>query len=713
MPNGYLVTLENGSLDPTDSIGGGLVSFSTDSVLGSGTWVWSGTYAGTTYTNTSEPGVYYLATNGNVYFVPDYGPVDTITNASVTSAPTYSTTDGEIDGTDASETIDATYTDADGDSVDGGTGSGTGGLGDSIRAADGDDTISSGAGNDTVYGDEGNDQIDGGSGDDVLYGDGFDSGASESLNWDAAGADESDLSAGFTQTTGDMDVAVSFDTTAQTTGITVESTDTVYTETGEPFDATSNLSLTGSGLGTTSTTNIDFSANTDGISNAVQDVSFRINDIDQSGWQDIVTVNAYDANGNLVPVTISLDGNESLSGNTITAGASSDSSSSANGSALIEIAGSVSSIEIIYENGGSSGQALWVSDIHFTTMVEIGNGNDSIDGGAGDDILHGQDGDDTLVGGTGADQAYGGAGDDRFEVSHGDTVEGGDGDDVFLLLDLGEGNTDGITITGGEGDETGGDLLYLGDVADVSTLVITSEDSVAGGYSGTIQLNDGTVVTFSEIENIFDENLKSVVCFTPGTRILTAQGERPIESLQAGDLVLTRDDGLQPIRWIGATTVEGQGAFAPIYLGRDALEGANRPLIVSPQHRFLVDDWRADLLFAEQEVLVAAKHMINDHSVMQLPCPRVTYIHMMFDRHQIVYAEGVATESFHAADYALSGMGPATRDAMFSAFPELRGDVSAYGPTARTCLKAHEARLLLPANAPQQPDAGQALRNTF
>src|SRR6056297_3530517 len=91
MPNGYLVTLGSSQdLSLAASIGGGLVNFTTDQAIGSGEWVWSGTFAGTPYYNELETGEYYLATNGNVYFVPDLGPVSTLTSGEAVDAPFYS-----------------------------------------------------------------------------------------------------------------------------------------------------------------------------------------------------------------------------------------------------------------------------------------------------------------------------------------------------------------------------------------------------------------------------------------------------------------------------------------------------------------------------------------------------------------------------------------------------------------------------------------------
>lgn len=107
----------------------------------------------------------------------------------------------------------------------------------------------------------------------------------------------------------------------------------------------------------------------------------------------------------------------------------------------------------------------------------------------------------------------------------------------------------------------------------------------------------------------------AVPCFTLGTMILTAQGERPIEALKVGDMVVTQDSGLQPVRWIGRRTVFGRGAYAPVQFGAGALNGLTTPLLVSPQHRILLSGYQAELLFGESEVFAAADQLIGAKDV--------------------------------------------------------------------------------------------------
>ncbi|QGX99015.1 hypothetical protein EI983_12345 [Roseovarius faecimaris] len=307
-------------------------------------------------------------------------------------------------------------------------------------------------------------------------------------------------------------------------------------------------------------------------------------------------------------------------------------------------------------------------------------GHDTLDGGAGNDTLEGILGNDSLIGGTG---------DDVITLGQNDTGIGGDGDDTFYLADYSEAGAGTISIVGGEGDETTGDTLYLGPDVSYSDITFTNTDDAAGGLAGSFTMADGTLVTFDEIENI--------ICFTPGAQILTSHGERAVETLQVGDMVVTRDNGLRPIRWIGKRTVKAEGDFAPIRISPSVADSGREALLVSPQHRILFTGYRAELLFGESEVLVAAKHLVDGKDVTVVEQEEVTYIHIMFDRHEVIYASGIATESFHAGDMGLGAVSEAARDELFALFPELRTAGGRHRETARTCLKKHEALLLMDA----------------
>ncbi|WP_294621498.1 Hint domain-containing protein [uncultured Roseovarius sp.] len=135
------------------------------------------------------------------------------------------------------------------------------------------------------------------------------------------------------------------------------------------------------------------------------------------------------------------------------------------------------------------------------------------------------------------------------------------------------------------------------------------------------------------------------VSFSRGTHITMVSGEqRAIEDLAVGDMVLTRDDGPQEVRWIGQSTVRAVGEFAPIRIKAGTLHNEN-DLLVSPDHRLFIYQ-RSDALGAgRHEVLVRARHLVNGDSVVQEDGGFVDYFQLLFDTHQIIYAEGIAAET--------------------------------------------------------------------
>ena len=195
----------------------------------------------------------------------------------------------------------------------------------------------------------------------------------------------------------------------------------------------------------------------------------------------------------------------------------------------------------------------------------------------------------------------------------------------------------------------------------------------------------------------------NVMCFTRGTWLDTPEGRKQVETLQPGDLVATMDDGPQPVRWIGTRKLSGArlrtfAALRPVSIKTGAF-GAAHPqpdLLVSPQHRVLVRGAAARSLFNTPEVLVAATDLLNDHSIRRtIPEAGVTYIHLLFDRHQVVWANGILAETFHPASADLRALGDGESAALLAAQPDLAGGAHVYGATARRALTAPEAALLL------------------
>ena len=179
---------------------------------------------------------------------------------------------------------------------------------------------------------------------------------------------------------------------------------------------------------------------------------------------------------------------------------------------------------------------------------------------------------------------------------------------------------------------------------------------------------------------------EAIICFARGTMILTPRGERRVECLKPGDTVVTLDNGPQAIRWVGATSVSASGVSAPVRFCRGAI-GNDRDLFVSPHHRML--------LKGGGEVLVPACALIDDFRVTVAYGGMVAYHHIMFERHQVVIANGAPSESFHPSGSSLDALDPRARDELFAEFPALRSDVSAYGRISRPCASADAVHVLL------------------
>ncbi|MGB0798508.1 MAG: Hint domain-containing protein [Planktomarina sp.] len=191
---------------------------------------------------------------------------------------------------------------------------------------------------------------------------------------------------------------------------------------------------------------------------------------------------------------------------------------------------------------------------------------------------------------------------------------------------------------------------------------------------------------------VTDDNVE-VICFAQGTGIATITGTTSVEDLAVGDKVLTADNGYQAIRWIGQRTVPATGHLAPVVLSKGTF-GANADLKVSPQHRVLINDWRAEVMFGTSEALVPAKHLVNGDTIYRESGGEVTYFHVLFDSHEIIFAEGVATESFHPGENAIAGLEDDVREELFELFPELaKGEFSGV-PAARISLKKFEVDAL-------------------
>ncbi|MCC7321564.1 MAG: Hint domain-containing protein [Rubellimicrobium sp.] len=224
-----------------------------------------------------------------------------------------------------------------------------------------------------------------------------------------------------------------------------------------------------------------------------------------------------------------------------------------------------------------------------------------------------------------------------------------------------------------------------------------------GAESGTVRFLDGDgaaigAIRLSGIERV----IEAPSCLTPGTLIATGQGEVAVEDMRPGDPVLTRDNGLCPPLWIGrrdlsAAEVAAQPDLAAVRVAAGAL-GPGQPaaeLVVSPQHRILISDPRAELWFGAHEVLVPAIHLVGRPGITRTRPGAVSYIHLLFARHEVILSNGAWSESFQPGHRTLDAMDHAPREELNRLFPQLRG--GAPYPAARMTLRRRESVLLFGA----------------
>lgn len=229
--------------------------------------------------------------------------------------------------------------------------------------------------------------------------------------------------------------------------------------------------------------------------------------------------------------------------------------------------------------------------------------------------------------------------------------------------------------------------------------VITANTGIANGFTSvdigqpnnnnqSMQSRDGgrTFESGDEDSGPDRQGRARIPCFCRGTLIQTAAGLRPVQDIQVGDLVQTMDNGLQPVRWVGSRLVEMEDlaeapGLYPVHLSAGCL-GDNMPerdMKLSPQHRVLVRSKVAQRMFGESEVFLPANKLTSIPGIyIDGSVSSVEYFHIMFDQHEIVFADGVASESLYLGPMALRALEEDAKQEIFALFPELeRGDTRA------------------------------------
>ncbi len=175
-----------------------------------------------------------------------------------------------------------------------------------------------------------------------------------------------------------------------------------------------------------------------------------------------------------------------------------------------------------------------------------------------------------------------------------------------------------------------------------------------------------------------NQEFELFTCFVRGSMIETDRGSVAIENLSAGDMIRTKDHGFQAINWIGSSAISAEKLVAnpslyPVRIKAGALgEGyPENDLYVSRQHRMLVKSRIALRKFGADEILVAAKDLLSLDGVdLVTEIDEVEYFHMLFDEHEIVYANGAESESLLIAPDSKEMLSKEAQDEIYAIFPQ-------------------------------------------
>ncbi|ATG36952.1 Hemolysin-type calcium-binding protein repeat protein (2 copies)/Hint domain protein [Phaeobacter piscinae] len=548
------------------------------------------------------------------------------------------------------------------DSLVGGTGD------DSIVATDGHDTLEGGDGADTMYGGNDNDLLVGGADNDLMYGetgdDSLDGGTGDDLMDGGTGNDT--LMGGLGADTiaggdGDDYIDGGDGDDSLTTGL---GNDTLIGGAGNDTlrNSAGDDSLVG-GTGDDSIVATDGNDTLEGGDGADTMYGGNDNDLLVGGAGDDKMYGEADAD------TFQMSdgfGNDTISGG-----------EAGNDSDHIDLSNVTSSVTVTY-SGYEAGQitdgadTISFSEIEQLTLTDQADIVDASTDNAGVDIDAGA-GDDTITFGEGDDSITGGAGDDELILTEGggvDTVS-----DFDLNDDDGNGfyndQLDVSDLAGGSG--TNG-AVRTGDVAVADDGFGNALLTFPGGEQLVLQ-----GVTPAQMSSHNQLYAAGIPCFTPDVLLATRRGAVPAGQIRVGDLLQTADNGFQPVIWVGrrhlsAADLMHRPQLRPYCLRPGGLLSPDRPMLLSPQHRLIVND---GCLMPEQprdESFVSAKllaEMDGGFAAQVTQQTPVTYVHLMTEQHEVIFAEGIATETFWPGPEAIRGLSVDDLRELLTLFPEL------------------------------------------
>jgi hypothetical protein len=262
-----------------------------------------------------------------------------------------------------------------------------------------------------------------------------------------------------------------------------------------------------------------------------------------------------------------------------------------------------------------------------------------------------------ITGLSGGSLPTGGSNDLAFSAGRGAAVINNGGDNVVLYDPT---NDEYISATF-NGDSLDDPTTTYSGFSGTATQVGAGEDFGNDTDGESLQrASDGTDTFVSDGPTPATTN----VCFTNGTEFDTADGARLIDGVKAGDTLRTLDHGIQTVKWVYAKTWSAQQIkdmpnLAPVVISAGALgQGLpRRDLRVSQQHRILVRGPIVLRMFDTSEVLIAAKHLLAVQGVyLDQPVAPVTYFHVMLKQHEILFAEGLPTESLYLGRQSLKAI---------------------------------------------------------